>query len=68
MTSGPARALNFYTPGGFDDQFPYLATPATEKALPPEDLPAVDSHQKESYLNRLRDLHQETLLGEQQIW
>jgi quercetin dioxygenase-like cupin family protein len=29
VTSGPARALNFYTPGGFDDQFAYLATPAT---------------------------------------
>jgi hypothetical protein len=45
-----------------------LATPATEKALPPEDLPPVDSSQRDNYLNRLRDLHQETLLGDEQIW
>jgi hypothetical protein len=54
VTSGPARALNFYTPGGFDDQFSYLATPATQKTLPPDDLPSVDPGQKETYLNRLR--------------
>jgi hypothetical protein len=68
VTSEQARALNFYTPGGFDDQFTYLATPAKQKTLPPDNLPAVDPSQKEAYLNRLRDLHQETLLGDQQIW
>jgi hypothetical protein len=68
VTSPQARALNFYTPGGFDDQFSYLAAPATEKTLPPEDLPAVDPSQKDAYLTRLRDLHQETLIGDQQIW
>ncbi|MFZ0090626.1 MAG: quercetin 2,3-dioxygenase [Solirubrobacteraceae bacterium] len=68
VTSEQARALNFYTPGGFDDQFSYLATPATEKTLPPQDLPRVDPGQKEAYLNRLRDLHQETMLSDEQIW
>jgi quercetin dioxygenase-like cupin family protein len=68
VTSEQARALNFYTPGGFDDQFTYLATPATEKTLPPEDLPAADPGQKDAYLRRLRDLHQETMLSDEQIW
>ena len=68
VTSPQARALNFYTPGGFDDQFTYLATPAKRKTLPPEDLPAVDPGQKEAYLNRLRDLHQETMLSNEQMW
>jgi quercetin dioxygenase-like cupin family protein len=68
VTSGPARALNFYNPGGFDDQFPYLATPATEKTLPATDLPPVDPAQKDKYLQRIRDLHQETMLGDEQIW
>jgi quercetin dioxygenase-like cupin family protein len=68
VTSGPARALNFYTPGGFDDQFSYLATPAAEKTLPPEDLPPVDPRQKQSYLDPIRDLHQETMLSDKQIW
>jgi quercetin dioxygenase-like cupin family protein len=68
VTSGPARALNFYTPGGFDDQFSYLATLASEKTLPPEDLPPVDPGQKQSYLDRIRDLHQETMLSDKQIW
>ena len=68
VTSEQARALNFYTPGGFDDQFTYLATPAKQKTLPPEDLPAGDPGQTDAYLNRLRDLHQETLIGDQQIW
>ncbi len=68
VTSEQARALNFYTPGGFDDQFTYLATPATEKTLPPQDLPAADPGQKDAYLNRLRDLHQETMLSDEQIW
>jgi quercetin dioxygenase-like cupin family protein len=68
VTLGPARALNFYTPGGFDDQFAYLATPATHKTLPPDDLPARNPDQKDTYLNRIRDLHQETMLSDKQIW
>jgi quercetin dioxygenase-like cupin family protein len=68
VTSEQARALNFYTPGGFDDQFSYLGVPAKQKTLPPEDLPAVDPAQKDAYLNRLRDLHQETMLSDKEIW
>jgi quercetin dioxygenase-like cupin family protein len=68
VTSPQARALNFYTPGGFDDQFTYLATPASEKTLPPQDLPAVDPGHTQAYLHRLRDLHQETRVGDQPIW
>jgi quercetin dioxygenase-like cupin family protein len=68
VTAGPARALNFYTPGGFDDQFAYMAQPARTRTLPPEDLAPVDPGAKEAYLARLRDLHQETLLADEKIW
>jgi mannose-6-phosphate isomerase-like protein (cupin superfamily) len=68
VTAGPARALNFYTPGGSDDQFSYLATPATQKTLPPQDLAPINSSARDDYLARIRDLHQETLLAEQKIW
>ena len=69
VTSETARALNFYTPGGFDDQFPFLATPAAEKTLPPADgAGPPDAEQREAYVDRLRDLHQETGLTGQQIW
>ncbi len=68
VTSGPARALNFYTPGGFDDQFSYLATPATQKTLPPEHLAPINSSARDEYLARIRDLHQESLLTEQKSW
>jgi hypothetical protein len=46
----------------------YLATRATQKTLRPEDLPSVDPGQEETYLNRLRNLHQETMLSHKQIW
>lgn len=69
VTSDTARALNFYTPGGFDDQFPYLATTATEKALPPAGAqPSGDAPRRDDYLKRLRELHQETGLTDQEIW
>jgi quercetin dioxygenase-like cupin family protein len=61
VTSGPCRALNFYAPGGFDDHFPFLATPATQKTLPPDNLPPVDPGQKQTYLNRASDLNQQTM-------
>ena len=41
---------------------------AEQKTVPPEDLPAVDPAQKDAYLNRLRDLHQETMLSDEQTW
>lgn len=69
VTSETARALNFYTPGGFDDHMPYIATPATERTLPPTgDEPYNDparrqvvSDARAAYLERLRDLHEETM-------
>lgn len=61
VTSPHARALNFYTPGGFDDRFKYLAKPAAERTLPPPDLnEEVDEGTQKAFLSRLRDLHQET--------
>lgn len=70
VKSETARALNFYTPGGFDDLFRFLATPATERSLPPADLPddlAPDAYN--DYLKRLRDLHQETFVDpDEAVW
>jgi hypothetical protein len=40
---------------------PYLATPATEKTLPPDGLPPVDPGKKQAYLNRISDLNQQTM-------
>jgi quercetin dioxygenase-like cupin family protein len=69
VTSQTARALNFYTPGGFDDQFSFLAAPAAEKILPPPDAAgAPDAERRGAYLERLRNLHQETGLTDQEIW
>lgn len=68
VTSPEARALNFYTPGGFDDRFRFLGVPATEKTLPPSGLPEPDPRQSEEYLARLRDLHQETFLADERSW
>jgi len=42
--------------------FFYLATPATEKTLPPDNLPPADSGQQQTYLNRISDLNQQTML------
>ena len=65
VASETARVLNFYTPGGFDDRLPYLANAATTRTLPPEGLE--DPHDLEAeaaYRDRIRDLHEETPLGE----
>ena len=56
-----ARALNMYTPGGFDDNISMLATPATERTLPPEGaIQEASTEQEEAFLQRIRDLHTET--------
>lgn len=68
VVSRTARCLNFYTPGGFDDHLPYLAVPAASHSLPAKDVDAavdpmrrhVNSEKNASYLNRLRDLQEET--------
>ena len=65
VTSKTARVLNFYTPGGFDDHLPYTATPATERTLPPDGFQdAHDPVAEDEYRDRIRDLHQETPLGD----
>lgn len=69
VTSETCRALNFYTPGGFDDQFSFLAAPARTKTLPPGDAQTEpDRETTQAYLERLRDLHQETGLTDTSIW
>lgn len=69
VKSEVTRALNFYTPGGFDDNTAYLATPAkTAKTLPPADSGdvdpqdfAVDPAKQEAYLARITELHADNI-------
>lgn len=65
-TSLPAsRVLNLSLPGGFDDRLAFFATPAAERTLPPE---GFEDHQDaasgQAYQHRIRDLHEETPVGE----
>jgi quercetin dioxygenase-like cupin family protein len=67
VTSEVTRALNFYTPGGFDDSTAYLATPATVNTLPPADSGdidpqdfSVDPAKQDAYLARIAELHTQT--------
>lgn len=68
-SSPRSRGLNFYTPGGFDDNTAYLATPAkTAKTLPPADSGdvdpqdfAVDPAKQEAYLARITELHADNI-------
>jgi len=65
VVSTTARLLNLYSPGGFDDRLRYLATPAGERTLPPDgfrDQSAAGA--QDAYRDRLRDLHEETPVGE----
>jgi quercetin dioxygenase-like cupin family protein len=65
VTSKTARVLNFYTPGGFDDHLPYVAAPATKRTLPPDGFnDAHDPQAEAAYRDRIRDLHQETPVGD----
>ena len=65
ITSETARVLNFYNPGGFDDRLPYTATPATERTLPPDGFQdAHDPTSEQDFRDRIRDLHQETPIGD----
>ncbi|MCO8244131.1 quercetin 2,3-dioxygenase [Haladaptatus sp. AB643] len=58
IESPSARALNMYTPGGFDDNIRMLGTPATERRLPPPDaVREADSEREEEFRQRIRDLH-----------
>lgn len=67
IKADPTRALNFYTPGGFDESISLLATPATARTLPPpesgeQDPRAfhVDPDKQQTYLSRIADLHSQS--------
>ena len=65
VTSETTRVLNFYNPGGFDDRLPFTATSATSRTLPPPGFrDAHDPAAEERFRARIRDLHQETSLGD----
>lgn len=68
VKSGTCRALNFYTPGGFDENISLLATPATAKTLPPADSGETDVRgfqtdptKQQAYLRRIAELHSQTM-------
>lgn len=68
VSDEPARLLNFYAPGGFDDHLPFYGVPATAQSLPPEELVSeldrerrgTESGNREAYLHRLADLAEGT--------
>lgn len=65
IVSQQARVLNLYSPGGFDDRLGFLATPAETRTLPPPGFQDSPDHTRpEAYQNRIRDLHEETPIGE----
>lgn len=67
VQSATSRALNFYTPGGFDESISMRATPATARTLPPPESGEVDMAgfrfdpaKQEAYLRRVGDLHSQS--------
>jgi mannose-6-phosphate isomerase-like protein (cupin superfamily) len=69
VSEEPARLLNFYTPGGFDDHLPFYGVQATAQSLPPEGLggseldrerQATSQERREAYLQRLADIAEGT--------
>lgn len=68
VKSETARALNFYTPGGFDESISMLATPAAAKTLPPTDSGEndprgfeTDPAKEDAYHQRISDLHSQSM-------
>lgn len=68
VKSATARALNFYTPGGFDESISMLATPATAKTLPTADSGEADPRgfhtdpaKQDAYLRRVAELHSQSM-------
>jgi quercetin dioxygenase-like cupin family protein len=68
VRSPTARALNFYTPGGFDESISMLATPATTRTLPPADSGEsdprgfhTDPDRQAAYLQRIAELHSQSM-------
>lgn len=67
VTSETCRALNFYTPGGFDESISLLASDATAKTLPPAGSGEDDIHgfrtdpdRQRAYLDRIAALHSQS--------
>jgi hypothetical protein len=68
VKSETARALNFYTPGGFDESISMLATPAAAKTLPPADSGESDPRgfrtdpaKEAAYHQRIAELHSQSM-------
>ncbi|CAA9474817.1 MAG: hypothetical protein AVDCRST_MAG12-1072 [uncultured Rubrobacteraceae bacterium] len=65
VASDTVRALNFYTPGGWDDSLPFLAATATAQTLPPEEMDVdprqADPDKQRAYLDRARAVNQQTM-------
>lgn len=60
VVSETSRALNMYTPGGFDDRLKLTATPATSRSLPPSVSTGVPTaQQRQAFADRLAELHNE---------
>lgn len=66
VVSDTTRALNMYTPGGFDDRLRMLATPATSRTLPPTGtiIDEVTAEQDTAFDAKLRELHNERFTDE----
>lgn len=66
VASDSTRALNMYTPGGFDDRLRLTATPATAKTLPPAGtmIDEVTAEQNQAFSVKLRELHNERFTDE----
>lgn len=64
VASDTVRALNFYTPGGWEDSLAFLAAPATAKTLPPDDADVdprqSDPEKRQAFLDRMSELHTQT--------
>jgi quercetin dioxygenase-like cupin family protein len=64
VTSDTVRALNFYTPGGWDTGLAFLAQPASARTLPPPGGDSTgrqfDSDRGQEYLTRVRELSSQT--------
>jgi mannose-6-phosphate isomerase-like protein (cupin superfamily) len=62
VSDEPARFLNYYTPGGFDDHIAYFGVEATAQTLPPDGAPLDIAHEvagpevRQSYLQRIADV------------
>ena len=68
IRSETCRALNFYTPGGFDESVSLRATPAQARTLPPAGTDEANPHRPmmiperdQAFRDRIAELHSQTL-------